>query len=1160
MRWASLAVLASMAWMTGSALAAETPGPVWWQRGADKWYYKDDWKGQALIAVAGKDNQPSAFTKTIAVPGGAASGWIVIWGDRGYRLTVNGKPVGSCVDGGLIDDYDLTAFLAGQESAELRIEGSMVCAEGEIVGKDGQRYAFATGADWQEVGAGKPKLEKMAVQPSDGAYNRSHNGLMMTYNEEERGKTAIAKALGRIQKLNEQGVFLMRRYRPAQSILSFDPNSPWRRAERQMGPLLEQAKAILTDKAIPAQKAGKFADAIAAAEEASALILSAETPVAAATELYQAQRELTHLANWAAFIGQPAKPLQESLAEMRGLSIQGMAALSQGDLAAWEKAHARIQELDNALRPQLETLAGAKLGPLVAGLGELDEFPEDRFGWLNARELMGNDPINWPFVAAPSSAAYIDLAGQWDFRLDPDNVGAKENWATASSSDGWKKIFAPKPWERQGYTEDNVKAPNAPIGRGGKTGEDKPYNGFAWYRKSVFVPAQWQGRKIVLETGNVQNWSRVFVNGKPITEVKGEEEARRLTPGAKGEVPEGVLEFGKENVIAIQVYNQDNFGGIIAGPLAMYPAAARPSFRETPGPMSYAQEYVYPGEKAPVQYTLFYSAYSPAVVVASDQSRLELWGWEARGYALPESVTFKTDKGLQTIKLAELSIDALKGTTESWLLLRGGSTNAMIQLARMPKAIAWTKNAQGAMGLSVEFAAGPARAVVLSMPTDVKMGEQACALWLRAMQLYPVAASQFVTAGLDSKGMQGVMVRYNYFAVPASRLALSLGQDSVAPVPMLASYAMKYKFPGLQIPNAKSTGYRSQYASYTVVDNAEAVTYQAPAVDRSKMMKGVGELFGRAKVQDNVHGGLGEIAMYNRMVEWGFDHCRYALAFDANWDLQLVKSMGAPVMENNEANWKRLDEIVANCNKTGMQMMLCSFPEIGSRRWAQHPDWETNTLELWRRFADRYKDLPEWAISYDFFNEPAYMNTGHWNRVMKEFTQAVRSVDKKHMIVWESADGWAQPFWCLWMEPVKDDNVLYSFHHYGKHWGYAYDEYYPGYQSTFERTQVDPWLEAILFGLQHNVPIHCGEFGLSMIQPAGNGEAWLNDYLGFFERFGIGWNWWNYSGADIYRTGLAAENRISPYVPIMTKWMSRSGWGAARRAAGQMPPIGSKKE
>ena len=177
------------------------------------------------------------------------------------------------------------------------------------------------------------------------------------------------------------------------------------------------------------------------------------------------------------------------------------------------------------------------------------------------------------------------------------------------------------------------------------------------------------------------------------------------------------------------------------------------------------------------------------------------------------------------------------------------------------------------------------------------------------------------------------------------------------------------------------------------------------------------------------------------------------------------------------------------------------------------------------------------------------MNTDHWNELMPELTAVIRSVDRKHLIVWESADGWAQPEWCSWLKPVKDTHVLYSFHHYGKHWGYAYDEYYPGYKSTTERTQIAPWLEAILFSIRNNVRIHCGEFGISMIQPDEDGEDWLNDYLAFFERFGIGWNWWNYSGSDVYRTGLCAGDRISPFVPVLQKWLNRSGWGASRRAA-----------
>jgi hypothetical protein len=52
------------------------------------------------------------------------------------------------------------------------------------------------------------------------------NGRLLTYNEEQRGKSAIAKCLARIQKLREQSIFLIRRFRPAEEIVSFEPNLP----------------------------------------------------------------------------------------------------------------------------------------------------------------------------------------------------------------------------------------------------------------------------------------------------------------------------------------------------------------------------------------------------------------------------------------------------------------------------------------------------------------------------------------------------------------------------------------------------------------------------------------------------------------------------------------------------------------------------------------------------------------------------------------------------------------------------------------------------------------------------------------------------------------------------------------------------------------------
>jgi hypothetical protein len=72
-----------------------------------------------------------------------------------------------------------------------------------------------------------------------------------------------------------------------------------------------------------------------------------------------------------------------------------------------------------------------------------------------------------------------------------------------------------------------------------------------------------------------------------------------------------------------------------------------------------------------------------------------------------------------------------------------------------------------------------------------------------------------------------------------------------------------------------------------------------------------------------------------------------------------------------------------------------------------------------------------------------------------------------------------------------------------------------------------------------------------MIQPDADGLAWLDDYLALFERFGIGWNWWNYAGDNTYRTGLVAGDRVSPNVDVLKKWFNRSGAGVGRRSRQQ---------
>jgi len=1095
----------------------------WWERPAATWYYKDDWKGLALLGGRG-------YQKTFRFDEPVESGWIVLRGGRGYRLAVGGQAVGENVDGALIDDYDLTEFVKGQKDVILLIEGSRVCAEGELVTRSGQRIAFATGSDWEKVGGGKPRTEKMRVGPSTGAFHRAHNGRLLRYNDEERGKTAIAETLARLQRLEDQSLFLLRRLRPAEEILSFDQNTPWRRAEQHMEPLVRKASEILTKQAIPAQKAGQFRQVQTHAAEAGKLVTTAEHAVSTTISMYRARREMLHLENCADF-AVDQEDFQTGLNDIRRLLSEAQAEHAQGDFAAAAKIAARVSHGAAMLRERLDA------AEQVVTTSSLDEFPESPFGWLNARSLMGNSPERWPVTVAPCESCYLDLAGQWQFRTDPNNEGLKQGWDRGETSGSdWSEVFVPGPWEREGFTEDNSITPqDCPYELPDRRTGDKPYNGFTWYRKQVLVPARWKGRRVVLTAEGIKNWARVFVNGTALSE-------GQVDPPTHHEIPGRLLRFGKKNLIVVQIYNHDNFGGILTGPVALHIDRNPAAHRQTPGPLSFVHELTYETPSGPVRPTLLAGALSPGVVIATQQPVLQVWGWEAKGFPLPSTVRIASAEGVQVAELDKPKrLAAGEDLAENWVLLRSQDRDVLIMLPRRPREIVWEKNGLECACFELRYEEGPVQAALVVLPAGTDVED--CRFWARALRRVPIAASDVVACEDPANPLQRCHhLRYRYLDLDGFG---ALEPLTVAPLPMLASFAVEHRNPRVHVTGTRTTRYRSRYAPYRVAQRTDRLTYSAEGVDRSKVMKGIGELF---------HSKPPEV--FRRMADWGADHVRYAWAFHADWDMPLVQHVGGPLIEDNEAVWQRLDRVVDDCNAAGMQMMLTWFfnedsPQAdaggavrnSTRYWRLRPETKKNAFELWRRIAQRYADKPQWAISYDFFNEPAYINRDHWNEIIQELTAVIRSVDKKHMIVWESADGWAQPSWCLWMRPSGDPNTLYSFHRYGKHWGYAYDEYYPGYKCSQEQKHFEPWLEAILFGIQHNVPIHCGEFGISIIQPNDCAERWLNDYLAFFERFGIGWNWWNYSGRNIYRTGLVAGKRESPNVAVLKKWFHQSGRG-----------------
>jgi hypothetical protein len=202
--------------------------------------------------------------------------------------------------------------------------------------------------------------------------------------------------------------------------------------------------------------------------------------------------------------------------------------------------------------------------------------------------------LRWQIAVARDAAGnvqnVINLSGQWDFRMDPENIGETEKWFI---TDLPEKIKLPGSTTENGFGDDvsidtqwtgdifdstwftdqkyekyrqpgNVKLPFwlTPV---------KHYVGAAWYQRTVILPDSWRDKRIHLFLERAHWETKLWVDGEEIgmqnsLSTPHEYELGTLTPGSHR------LTIRVDNTIKIEVgvnahsisdHTQTNWNGII---------------------------------------------------------------------------------------------------------------------------------------------------------------------------------------------------------------------------------------------------------------------------------------------------------------------------------------------------------------------------------------------------------------------------------------------------------------------------------------------------------------------------------------------------------------------------------------------------------------------
>jgi endoglucanase len=277
----------------------------------------------------------------------------------------------------------------------------------------------------------------------------------------------------------------------------------------------------------------------------------------------------------------------------------------------------------------------------------------------------------------------------------------------------------------------------------------------------------------------------------------------------------------------------------------------------------------------------------------------------------------------------------------------------------------------------------------------------------------------------------------------------------------------------------------------------------------------------------------------------GFDHVRLSinpvpLIADESKGTLLPEAMA------------RLDETVKQITATGLIVVLDIHPDDGWKHVVTLTDDGASEFFLfWQSFAHHFAYTDPSKVYFEVLNEPEEDSPYRWIGVQARAIAMIRGQAPEHTII-ATGDRYGNIDGLLAIEPVRDDNVIYSFHdyepmaftHQGATWaGDALKSLrnvpYPSSPEAVHPlmfTQADDTARTMIaqygreqwniekmasridlaaeWAKERHVPLWCGEFGTyKTFAPPADRARWINDMRTTLEKDGIGWNMWDYQGS-----------------------------------------------
>ena len=276
----------------------------------------------------------------------------------------------------------------------------------------------------------------------------------------------------------------------------------------------------------------------------------------------------------------------------------------------------------------------------------------------------------------------------------------------------------------------------------------------------------------------------------------------------------------------------------------------------------------------------------------------------------------------------------------------------------------------------------------------------------------------------------------------------------------------------------------------------------------------------------------------------GFDHVRLSI----NPELITAEPKTGRL---RPAAMAQLDKTVQQLTDAGLNVILDIHAEETWKADLTHgDDGAAKLYAFWLQFGAHYAQTDPERVFFEILNEPSMDDMYRWEGIQDRAVAVVRSVAPRHTIIVTAAQ-WGHQDGLLATEPVRDENVIYTFHDYDpmyfthqgatwslQAWAFLHGVPYPSTPENIlpvlsqepderqrlllERYGEDRWgpqriateiAAAAQWARARGVPLYCGEFGAfkDHSDPAMR-TAWISDTRTALEASHVGWAMWDYDG------------------------------------------------